>query len=193
VINVDNHKTADALVNEIKDRLSLIDKSDGPVVNIILRGTLGFDRSNLNIDSIKELIKDQLNALYVDIRFDLMNDEFYISKLDSNELDRTGIEREVFRKLAQSDSMLASNSDLFAASISEVKDLAVKGADERTLDVVLRNIYEQIRMGTQPAQAATRAKPVKAETETDVTPAAKKTRKKAPAKGQAALDLGDGL
>jgi DNA repair exonuclease SbcCD nuclease subunit len=193
VVNVDNCKTADALVNEIKDRFSSIDKSDSPVVNIILRGTLRFDRSNLNVDSIKELVKNQLNALYVDIRFDLMNDEFFISKLDSNELDRTGIEREVFRKLAQSDSMLAANSDLFAASISEVKDLAIKGADERTLDVVLRNIYEHIRTGTQPAQFVTRVKPVKDETETDVMPAAKKTRKKSPAKGQAALDLGDGL
>lgn len=195
-VNVDNQKTADALLKNIEEELAHINKCESPVVHIILHGTLSFDKSHLNVDSIKELVTGRLGALYVDVRFDLMNDEFYISKLDSDELDRSGIEREVFRKLARSDSMLAGNGDFFAASISEVKDLAVKGADEKTLDVILRKIYEQIKSGTQPAEPVPLsvpviAEPIAHEPEIIVKPV-KKPRKKAPVKGQAALDLGDG-
>ncbi len=195
-VNVDSQKTADALLKNIEEEISHINKCESPVVHLILHGTLSFDKSHLSVDSIKELIMNKLGALYVDVRFDLMNDEFYISKLDSNELDRSGIEREVFRKLASSDSMLAGNGEFFAASISEVKDLAVKGADEKTLDAILRKIYEQIKSGTKPVEPAPVAvpmvtEPIAPEPEIAIKPV-KKLRKKASVKGQVSLDLGDG-
>lgn len=195
-IEVDEHKTADALQKAIEDDLSRINDFDAPIVNIILHGTLGFDKSHLNVDRIKELAASKLNALRVDVRFDLMNDEFFVSKLDSNELDRPGIEREVFRKLARSDSMLAGSCDFFAASIVDVKDLAIKGADEKTLDSILRKLYEQIRSGTQPVEPGPAAIPVITEQKAPEPEIAlkpvRKPRKKATAKGQASLELGDG-
>jgi hypothetical protein len=126
------------------------------------------------------------------VRFDLSNDEFYISRLESNAFDRPGIEREVFRKLACSDSILAGNSDLFANSLAELKGLAVKGADEHTLDAILRKTFNEVR---SLPPTATAARPVivelaKLEPEIKAKPV-KRPRKKAQNPGQAALDWGD--
>jgi exonuclease SbcD len=194
-VPVDKHKTADTLLKDIEERLAGLEISEGPVVNIILEGTLGFDKSHLNIEAIKETVGERLNALYSEVRFDLSNDEFYISRLESNAFDRSGIEREVFRKLARSDSILAGNSDFFADSLSEVKDLAVKGADEHTMDAVLRRVYNEARAITPEAPKVTTIEPaviepVKLEPEIKVKPV-KRSRKKAQKPGQAALDWGN--
>ncbi len=189
-VPVDEHKAADSLLKDIEERLASHEKSEGPVVNIILEGTLSFDRSHLNVEAIRQMAGERLNALYADVRFNLSNDEFYISRLESSAFDRSGIEREVFRKLARSDSILAGNSDAFADSLSEVKDLAVKGADEHTMDAVLRRIYNGSGADI-PKEATVETAiigPVKLETEIKVKPV-KKARKKA--RGQAALELED--
>jgi exonuclease SbcD len=194
-VSVDEHKTADMLLKDIEERLARHEKSEGPIINIILEGTLSFDRSHLNIEAIKEMASERLNALHADVRFNLSNDEFFISRLESNAFDRASIEREVFHKLARSDSILAGNSDLFADSLSEVKDLAVKGADEHTMDAVLRRIYNEARAVTPEAPKVTTVEQaiieqVKLEPEIKVKPV-KRSRKKAQKPGQAALDWGN--
>ncbi len=158
-------------------------------MNVILRGTLNFDRSNLNIDEIKKTIVSKTNALYADLRFDLMNDEFSISRLDSDSLDRPAIEREIFRKLAMSDSMLAEHSEFFSKSIAEIKDLAVRGADENTMDGVLRNLFEELKNAPPepPAMVAETLDvsplPMIAKEEPIVVAAKPKKAKKAPVTG----------
>jgi DNA repair protein SbcD/Mre11 len=144
-INVDTFKDAATLTAAISDRLAKYENESGPIVNVILQGTLNFDRSNINIDEIKKTIASSTNALYADVRFDLLNDEFSISRLDSDSLDRPAIEREIFRKLALSDSMLAGHSEFFSRSIAEIKDLAVRGADENTMDGMLRKLFEELK------------------------------------------------
>jgi DNA repair protein SbcD/Mre11 len=185
-VNADRHNDPESLISEIMDQLSRHQKSEKPIIHVIIKGTLNFDRSHLNLDTIMGLVKEKSDALYVDVRLDLMNDEFSIAQLESDSFDRSAIEREVFRKLARSDSMLAGNSDLFAASLSYVKDLAVKGADGPTLDGVLRKLYSEVRNGaSSPAERAI------LEAEIAVKPI-KKARKKPQKPGQLALDWGDG-
>ncbi len=187
-VPVDEHKAVDGLLKDIERRLACLEKSESPVVHVILEGTLAFDRSHLNVESIKELAARRSNALYVDVRFDLSNDEFFISRLESSALDRPGIEREVFRKLARSDSILAGNSDLFADALSEVKGLAVKGADERTMDAVLRRVFTGARASTPGPQKSVTLEPAKHEPEIKVRPVKKPGKK---AREQASLNLGD--
>ena len=150
-INVDTFKDVASLTAAVGDQLAKYKNESGPVVNVILQGTLNFDRSNINIDEIKKTIVSETNALYADIRFDLLNDEFSISRLDSDSLDRPAIEREIFRKLAMSDSMLAGHSEFFSKSIAEIKDLAVRGADENTMDGVLRKLIRRAQARTSGA------------------------------------------
>lgn len=198
-IKADGHKGFDPLMNDIRGSLAEYGKYDGPIVHVIIGGTLGFDRSHINVDTIIEAVKELTGALYVDVRFDLMNDEFVITSIESNELDRVGIEREVFRKLARSDSVLAGHSELFAASLSDIKDLAIKGADEKTLDDLMRKIYNEVKSApvisdipvmpeTVPVHVD--VVPKQREPEIQVKPS-KKPGKKAQKSGQLSLDLGD--
>ncbi len=195
-VNADRHKGAESLVSEIGDRLSLQPKFEDPIVQVIIKGTLNFDRSHLNLDAIEELVKERSHALFADVRLDLMNDEFRIARIQSDSLDRSGIEQEVFRKLARSDSILANDSDLFAASLSYVKDLAVRGADGQTLDAVLRKLYGEIRnkapkpMKTRPPADAPGEEAIP---EPEIKAKPVKMAKKKPQKaGRLALDWGDG-
>jgi len=143
-VNVDGHKGIDTLEDEIERKLARI-SSSRPVIYIVLQGTLSFDRSTIDIERIRQIAIEKADALYADVRFDLLNDEFTVARLDSDSLDRASIEREVFRKLALADSMLAGHSDLFASALSDIKDMAVRGADEQSLDVVLRKLFDTLK------------------------------------------------
>jgi DNA repair exonuclease SbcCD nuclease subunit len=191
-VRADVHKNAETLLADIHNKLMKLGKYEGPMVNIIIEGTLNFDKSHLDMDTIVQFAKERTGALYVDVRFDLLNDEFYISRLESNAFDRPSIEREVFRKLARSDSILAGNSDLFADSLSEVKDLAAKGADEHTMDAVLRRVYNEARavVPNKTTVELAAIEPIKPEPEIKIKPV-KRSRKKAQRPGQAAFDWGE--
>ena len=193
-VKADGHKGPDTLIATILEELAKHATYDGPIVNVKIGGTLGFDRSHLNIDMIADAVKERSGALHVDVHFDLMNDEFRIGSLASDELDRASIEREVFRRLARSDSVLAGNSDLFAASLAEVKDLAVKGADEKTLDNLLRKVYLEVKNAPPEPKAAMPAAetPVQEPEPEILVKPAKKPRKKAQGSGQLSLDWSEG-
>lgn len=193
-VKADEFKGPDMLIDGILEKLSKYGKLDNPVINVIIKGTLSFDRSHLNLDTIIEAVKKQAGALYVDVRFDLLNDEFHIANLESDEFDRASIEREVFRRLARSDSILAGNSDFFAASLTQVKDLAVKGADEKTLDEFLRKIYAEVKSApVEPKDVPLPVAIIEKQQEPEI-PAkpVKKSRKKAQKAGQLPLDWSEG-
>lgn len=163
-INVDGHKDADSLLSEIELRSSHLNAKKPPIVYVILQGTLNFDQSAIDIEKMRQMVSERTGALYTDVRFDLLNDRFTVASLDSDSLDRASIEREVFRKLALSDSMLAAHSEQFAVSLAEIKDMAVNGADEHSMDAVLRKLFDTLKsapampIGPPPAD-----KPQKAE------------------------------
>ncbi|BAI61495.1 putative DNA double-strand break repair protein Mre11 [Methanocella paludicola SANAE] len=193
-IKADGHKGFESLLNDIRESLIKYGKYDGPIVHVIIEGTLGFDKSHINVDTILEAVKEITSALYADVRFDLVNDEFRIASIDADALDRASIEREVFRKLARFDSVLAGNCDFFAASLSEVKDMAVKGADEKTLDSLFRKIYHEVKNAPVVPEAAPAPVEIvskQLEPEMPVKPV-KKPRKKAQKSGQVSLDWSEG-
>lgn len=172
-VNVDGHNNVDSLMRNIESIISRIKVPDkAPIVYVIFRGCLNFDRSHIDIEAIKEMVRSKLNALYVDSRFNLTNDEFCISKLESDSFDRVSIEREVFKKIALSDSMLAGCSDDFVASLSDVKDMAIKGADIKSLDAILRKMFENINNNnaSQPLVATPAKKAEEPPAETSARP-----------------------
>lgn len=190
-IRADGHKDFESLFSDVRESAARHGRLDGPVVLVTIAGTLGFDRSHVNTDAIAGMVEELTGALHVDVRFDLANDAFSIAMLESDGLDRPAIEREVFRKLALSDSMLADSADLFAAAAVQVRDLAVRNADDKTLDEVLRKIYGRISTAAPEAERAPEA-PAMAVQDAGGVGHAKKPGKKAAARGQATLGMGDG-
>ncbi|MCD1295214.1 DNA repair exonuclease [Methanocella sp. CWC-04] len=147
-INVDDHLSADSLLKELQSRLDKEDVTEKqPIVNVIFQGCLNFSKTHIDQDIIKEMVASKHNPLYTSIKFDLTNDEFCISDLETEGIDRSLIEREVLRRLAISDSMLSPFCDLFASSVSEIKDMAAKGADGESIDRSLRKTFDEIKNG----------------------------------------------
>lgn len=153
-IRTDDHLNASTLMAEVEKRLTAIGKPEiQPVVHILFRGCLNFDKAHVNLDSVKALAVEKLDPLYVDARFDLANDEACIAGIEEGNFDRLAIEREVLSRLASTDSMLASYAGYYAVALSEIKDLAVREADPETLDSTLRSAFEDIKAGKAPVSA----------------------------------------
>ncbi|WP_424356614.1 metallophosphoesterase [Methanocella sp. MCL-LM] len=150
-IRTDDHLNAASLMAEVEKRLAATGRPDQqPVVHILFRGCLNFDKAHLDLDSVKALAAEKLDPLYVDARFDLTNDEVCIAGIEAGNFDRLAIEREVLSRLASTDSMLAPYAGYFACALSEIKDLAIKEADPETLDRTLRRAFEDIKAGKAP-------------------------------------------
>lgn len=191
-VKLEDHLDAPSLIAALEKKVASMPRPDEqPVVIVSFRGCLGFDRSHIDVEHVKQIVTEKFDPLYVDVRFDLSNDPFCISGVDAEGIDRVAIEREVLSRFAAADSMLSDYGHYFAASLSEVKDLAVKGADAETMDTLMRKTFEDIKNKKAPVsekaivvvKAAEETKPP-AETETGpvVAPAPKpaKERKKKP-------------
>jgi DNA repair protein SbcD/Mre11 len=186
-IKLDEHLDAASLLLALEKEVASIRKPDmQPVVIVSFRGCLGFDRSFIDGEEVRRIVTAKLDPIYVDVRFDLSNDPFCIAGLDTEGIDRAAVEREVLSRFAASDTMLSGYSHYFAATLSEAKDLAVKGADAETLDALLRKTFEAIKNKEAPetereimvAKPVREAKPSeKAEPALPKTKSVKKVRK----------------
>ncbi len=188
-IRTDEYLNAGDLMAEVEKRLASAGKPEKPVVHILFRGCLNFDRSHLSLENVKALAMEMLDPLYVDARFELSNDEACIAGVEAGNFDRLAIEREVLSRLASTDSMLATYAGYYAVALSEIKDLAVKEADPETLDSTLRRAFEEIKAGKAPNSARQDIviqKPAVEVVEKPVSPEIKEV-KKAPAPRKKAL------
>jgi|AGTN01.1.fsa_nt_gi DNA repair exonuclease len=189
-VKLDEHLDAASLIQALEKKVASIKKSDEqPVVIVSFRGCLGFDRAQIDIEHVRQIVSAKLDPLYVDVRFDLSNDPFCISGLETEGIDRVAVEREVLSRFAAADTMLSGYSHYFATALSEAKDLAIKGADAETLDSLMRRTFEAIKNKEAPEteKAIVVVKPVqeikppeKAETDQKPAKPSKKPRKPSP-------------
>jgi hypothetical protein len=150
-VKMDEHMDATSLLQALEKKVATIKKPDEqPVVIVSFRGCLGFDRAHIDGEQVRHIVSSRLDPLYIDVRFDLSNDPFCITGLDTEGIDRAAVEREVLSRIATSDTMLSDYSHYFAAALSEAKDLAVKGADAETLDALMRKTFENIKNKVAP-------------------------------------------
>jgi DNA repair protein SbcD/Mre11 len=184
-VKLDEHLDAASLLQALESKVASIKKPDRqPVVIVSFRGCLGFDRSHIDGGEVRRIVTAKLDPLYVDVHFDLSNDPFCITGLETEGIDRAAVEREVLSRFAAADTMLSDYSHYFATTLSEAKDLAVKGADAETLDALLRKTFEAIRDKKAPEteKALVVVKPVleaKPEEKAEPAPPKPKPAKKA--------------
>jgi DNA repair protein SbcD/Mre11 len=121
-----------------------------PVIELTLRGRLGFKSSLLEINRLREEIKKEFNPLLVMMKNQTVPVEYAVAAGLSEGVSRAERERRVIEDLIARDSRFRDQAQALAALVIEAKRLAL--ADEspsRIIEMIERKIAE-----TQSSKAA---------------------------------------
>jgi len=123
---------------------------EAPVIELTLRGRLGFKSSLLEINRLREEIKNEFNPLLVMMKNQTVPVEYAVAAGLSEGVSRAERERRVIEDLIARDSRFRDQAQALAALVIEAKRLAL--ADEqptRIVEMIERKIAE-----TQSSKAA---------------------------------------
>jgi DNA repair exonuclease SbcCD nuclease subunit len=121
-----------------------------PVIELTLRGRLGFKSSLLEINRLREEIKKEFNPLLVMMKNQTVPVEYAVAAGLSESLSRDERERRVIEDLIARDSRFRDQSQALAALVIEAKRLALAAeTPPRIVEMIERKIAE-----TQSSKAA---------------------------------------
>jgi DNA repair exonuclease SbcCD nuclease subunit len=101
-------------------------EDQNPVVEINLEGILGFDRGDLDLKFIEDLVKDSISPLLVRVKNNTRPVEFEIST--SEHYTRPQLERGVLQDLIRRDSRFRGAAEQLADLMVQVKEMALIGS-----------------------------------------------------------------
>ncbi|HZF39626.1 MAG TPA: hypothetical protein VE715_12435, partial [Blastocatellia bacterium] len=116
---------------------------EAPVIELMLRGRLGFKSSLLEINRLREEIKREFNPLLVMMKNQTVPVEYAVAAGLSEGVSRAERERRVVEDLIARDSRFRDQAQALAALVIEAKRLAL--ADEtpsRIIEMIERKIAE---------------------------------------------------
>jgi hypothetical protein len=123
---------------------------EAPVIELTLRGRLGFKSSLLEINRLREEIKKEFNPLLVMMKNQTVPVEYAVAAGLSESLSRDERERRVIEDLIARDSRFRDQSQALAALVIEAKRLALAAeTPSRIVEMIERKIAE-----TQSSKAA---------------------------------------
>lgn len=123
---------------------------EAPVIELTLRGNLGFKSSLLEINSLRERIKNEFNPLLVMIKNQTVPVEYAVAAGLSEHTTRADRERRVIEDLVARDVRFRDQASLMAALVIEAKRMAL--AEESPSRIV--ELIEQRVGETQSSKAA---------------------------------------
>jgi exonuclease SbcD len=91
------------------------------LVEFILYGDMGFPKSNVNLDRIKDMIIKQFKPLWSDIKIMRSNTKFAVNTGDLHGLTREQIELFVFSNMVKNDSRYRDHAEEIVKNILEIK------------------------------------------------------------------------
>lgn len=121
-----------------------------PVVEIAMRGRLGFKSSLLEVNRLREEIKNEFNPLLVMMKNQTVPLEYAVAAGLSEGVPRAERERRVIEDLIARDSRFRDQAQALAALVIEAKRLALAGEPpSRIIEMIERKMAE-----TQSSKAA---------------------------------------
>jgi exonuclease SbcD len=98
-----------------------------PVVRLVLRGNLSFDRTQLDMEAIRNVLRREIDALHV--RAENRTTPLGMEAVIEDGMTRAELERTVFEALAQGDSRYSSQASAWADIMRQVKGMALGAND----------------------------------------------------------------
>jgi DNA repair protein SbcD/Mre11 len=96
-----------------------------PVIEIQFRGNLGFDRAELDLKRVEEIVRDGAVVCHVVINTSRMSSPGYDIE-EEEAISTEELEVSVLRQLAESDSRFAPHADHWAKGILKIKRMALE-------------------------------------------------------------------
>ena len=133
------------LYSTIRSVISGAARRDGdtkPLVDISLHGDLRFQRTDISIEKIKEIVSEHLDPLWVNIK--IIDTKDPVGVVDDRDISRSEIERSVIEdmvKNTQYRSHLADVTDM----VIEAKQLAVSKTDPQIILEHLQSSYSVVK------------------------------------------------
>ncbi len=119
-----------------------------PIVELRIRGQLGFERLDLDIRKLQQQLQDMSNALI----FLLKNEAdsvVYQSPL-SDDANRLEIEREVYRDLVEANNTYRKRAEAIARGLMGLKDMQLEGRTEADLHEFIDTLLNEASEDVQP-------------------------------------------
>lgn len=115
-----------------------------PIIEIKLKGHLGFPNSNLELDKIRSQTKKATNALHVIIKNHSVPIEYAVASDTSEDISRDKLERRVIEDLIFRDNRYKKRADKIADAIIGTKQLVLNGEEpEKIVDFISIKAVEE--------------------------------------------------
>lgn len=98
-----------------------------PVVRVVLRGHLTFDRARLDLEGLRRIAQEEIETLLV--RVENRTSPLQVETLNPEGMDRQELERAVLEDLVRSDTRFSGNVTGWAGLMQQVKAMVLEGAD----------------------------------------------------------------
>ncbi len=98
-----------------------------PVVRLVLRGNLTFDRTRLEVDALHKTLRDEIEALHS--RIENRTSPLKMSTVNTETLGRSELEKAVFEDQARGDSRYAGQVEAWGELMQAMKSLVLEGAN----------------------------------------------------------------
>lgn len=116
-----------------------------PIVRLVLRGNLTFDRAGLDLDAIRKVMQAELDALHV--RVENRTTPLGVEITIDESLGRAALERMVFETLVAGNSQYSNQKDVWAGFLQHVKVMALDGDDPAAIFGVLDALMDGLEEG----------------------------------------------
>ena len=117
----------------------------GSLIELLLYGDMGFPKSDVNLERIKDMLSEQFKPLWSEIRINKSNSPYTLNPGDVRGLTREQIEHRVFSDRVKLDSRYRDNIDEIVKNMVEVKKLVSAGIEPAAIQKELRWGFEIIK------------------------------------------------
>jgi len=115
------------------------------LVELILYGEMGFPKSNVNLERIKDLVIKQFKPLWSDIKIIRSNSKYAVTVGDLRGLTREQIELFVFSDMVKNDSRYRDHTEEIVKNIVDIKKKVCAEFEPSDIQKELRWGFEKIK------------------------------------------------
>jgi DNA repair protein SbcD/Mre11 len=115
------------------------------LVELILYGDMGFPRSEVNIERINDMLKEQFKPLWSEIKIIRSNSKYAVNAGDLRGMTRGQIELYVFSDMVKTDSRYRDHAEDIVKNIMDVKKKVDAKLDPADIQKELRWGFEKIK------------------------------------------------